>query len=397
MRLGVGSLGPAADSTSAALEHNPIRLVEFTRAFFLGGTEGQLVELLRALPAHYRVQVGALAARGPLLERVQRLGYLPTTFPLASSLARPQTALQVARLARWLMRERTELVHVHDFYSTLVVVPAARLARCKVVVGRLDLAHYHSPAQRAALVAFTHLADHVVANAEIIRNMLVAEEHLPAARVSVVRNGLDLAAFDRQYQQGLLAPVPELSGEPVVVHVANMNHPVKRQEDLLAALAMVQRQGLRLHAFLVGDGPRREELQKLARALGVGSVAHFLGHRADVPALYARATLGVLCSSAEGLSNALIEAMAAGLPLVVTRAGGNPELVAHGERGLVVPPCAPACLAEALRTLLLNPQAAQRMGQAARAFVARELSLERMVAAHDALYRRLARGSAPAV
>ncbi len=129
-----------------------------------------------------------------------------------------------------------------------------------------------------------------------------------------------------------------------------------------------------------------------AAELGVADRVHFLGHRADVPALYGRATLGVLCSTAEGMSNAVMEGMAAGLPMVVTRVGGNPELVADGERGLVVPPLRPQALSEAFGVLLADRERGRRMGAEARAFVERELSLERLVRRHDVLYRRVARG-----
>jgi glycosyltransferase involved in cell wall biosynthesis len=244
------------------------------------------------------------------------------------------------------------------------------------------------------LARLTHLADHVVANAGAIRRMLVEEEGIPAERVSVIHNGLDLPRFDARIRQGLQGPVPDTGGAPVVVHVANMNHPVKRQEDLLEALALVRREGLKLHAFLVGDGPRRPELERKAVELGVADRAHFLGHRSDVPALYARSTLGVLCSTAEGMSNAVMEGMAAGLPMVVTAVGGNPELIVDGLRGRVVQPEHPAELAEAFRWLIEHPERARDLGAAARGFVRRELSLERMVQRHDALYQRVARPGA---
>jgi glycosyltransferase involved in cell wall biosynthesis len=376
----------------ARMAEEPLRLVQFTKSFHIGGTEVQVVELLRGLPSSYRVQVAVLQDAGPLMDSVVRLGFAPEVFPLKGSLARPNSARQVVRLARWLRRQRVELVHAHDFYSTMLVVPAAKLAGTKVIVGRLDLAHWHGKARRALLQGLTRMADHVVGNAEAIRRMLVEEEGLPEERVSVIPNGLDLSRFDARAREGLKAPLPDTHGAPVVVHVANMNHPVKRQEDLLRALAMVRLKGHVLHAFLVGDGPRRPELEKLTAALGLKDTVHFLGHRADVPALYAQADFGVLCSTAEGLSNAVMEGMAAGVPMVVTRVGGNPELVADGERGLVVPPLRPEAMCEAFRTLLGNREMGRRMGAEARAFVERELSLERLVRRHDVLYRRVARG-----
>ncbi|MET0404530.1 MAG: glycosyltransferase, partial [Cystobacter sp.] len=319
----------------------PLRLVQFTKSFYFGGTEGQVVELLRGLPSNYQVQVSVLDAVGPLMEPIRKMGIVPEEFSLRGSLARPNTLVQILRMARWLERERVELVHVHDFYATMVAVPAAKLAGAKVIVGRLDLAHWHGKARRALLRGLTLLADHVVGNAEAIRKMLVEEEGIAPQKVTVIPNGLDIARFDQRMREALQSPLPDTNGAPVVVHVANMNHPVKRQEDLLQALASVRRAGHTLHAFLVGDGPRRPELERLAQTLGISDLVHFLKHRADVPAIYAHADFGVLCSSAEGMSNAVMEGMAASLPMVVTDVGGNPELVAHGERGLVVPPLKP--------------------------------------------------------
>ena len=366
-----------------------IRLAQFTRSFHLGGTEVQVIELLRGLPAAYDIHVGVLEAQGPLMETVRQLGFAPATFPLKGSLASLNTALQVARLARWLRRERIELVHVHDFYSTMLVVPAARLARVKVVVGRLDLSHWQGKARRALHAQLTRMADHVIVNAAAIQRMVVDEERVNPSRVTVIHNGLDLARFDARVAEGLQAPLPDTQGAPVVIHVANMNHPVKRQEDLLDALAVLKRRGERLHAFLVGDGPRRQALEGDARTRGVAEEVHFLGHRKDVPAILQRATMGVLCSSAEGMSNAVMEGMAARLPMVVTRVGGNPDLIVDGERGRVVEALQPRALADALSDVAKSPEDARRYGENARRFVEQNLSLEQLVKNHDALYRTL--------
>jgi glycosyltransferase involved in cell wall biosynthesis len=349
-----------------------------------------MVQLLRGLPAGYDVHVAVLDPRGPLSTDLEHLGYRPAVFPLNGSLAHPNTAFQVARLTRWLRVNRIELVHVHDFYATILAVPAARLALAKVVVGRLDLAHWHSEAQRTALRAMTRLADHVVVNAEAIRNMLIEQEGIAPSAITLIRNGIDVRLFDLQTEKGLSAPIPD-EDQPAAVLVANMNHPVKRQEDFLRALQMIASAGSPLRGWLVGDGPRRPQLEKLADALGLNGRAHFLGHRTDIAAIYARASMGVLCSSAEGLSNAIIEGMAARLPMVVTDAGGNSELISHGTRGLLVPPERPSDLASAMLWMQRNRIAARQMGEAARAYVERKLSAERLASSHDLLYRSLVR------
>jgi glycosyltransferase involved in cell wall biosynthesis len=172
-----------------------------------------------------------------------------------------------------------------------------------------------------------------------------------------------------------------------------MRHEVKRQEDFLLALAQVRRGAPDAMAFLVGEGPRRARLERLAGELGLGGAVFFLGGRPDVPAVLARGTFGVLCSRQEGLSNAVMEGMAAGLPMIVTDAGGNAELVKDGERGHVVAPERPDALAQAMLRTIADPARARRMGEAARRFVEKELTLERMIDGHDRLYRRLVPGA----
>ncbi len=366
----------------------PLRLVQFTKAFHIGGTEGQVVELIRALPDDYQVSVAVLDAVGPLLGQVEALGHRAEAFPLDGSFLSASTPKQIVRLARWLKGRGADVVHAHDFYSTLLAVPAAKLAGARVVVSRLDLLHWHGRARAALLGQVTRWADHVIANAEAVKRLCLSQG-VAARRISVVRNGIDLGRFDAQAGVSQ-RPAPSVAGAPLVVHVANMSHPVKRQEDLLRAMRIAEHHGVSFHAYFVGDGARRPQLERLARELGVADRAHFLGFRTDAPALWARATVGVLCSNKEGLSNAIIEGMAARVPMVVTRVGGNPELVAHGERGLVVEPEQPAALAAAISSLLKDPERARRMGRSGRAFVERELTLDRMVRSHDRIYRAVA-------
>jgi L-malate glycosyltransferase len=372
---------------------NPIRLVQFTNCFHVGGGEMQFLELLRRLPSGYDVSVHALDPRGPLLAETRALGYEPHIHPLHGSLMRPATVTETARLSWWLRRERIDLVHAQDFYSTLLGVPAAKFAGVPIVVSRLDLVHWHGTVRHVALAAASHAADVVIANCEAVKRFVVERERIPAARVCVIRNGLDVERFDAAMRAPLLEPLPDTGTAAVAVLVANMRHEVKRQEDFLTALAKVRRDGADVVAFLVGEGARRGVLETTARDLGLERAAFFLGGRKDVPAILARGTFGVLCSKQEGLSNAVMEGMAASLPMLVTDAGGNAELVRDGERGWVVPPERPDALARAMTRILEDPARAKRMGATARRFVEEELTLERMIAEHDRLYRQVARGA----
>jgi glycosyltransferase involved in cell wall biosynthesis len=231
-----------------------------------------------------------------------------------------------------------------------------------------------------------------VVNCEAIHRLVVDEERVPAERVTLIRNGIDLEAFDARRGTPLAAPLPDLGGRPSVVLVANMRHEVKRQEDFLHALALARRERPELAGFLVGEGDRTPWLRSLAARLGLDGSTFFLGRRADVPAVLSRATIGVLVSSLEGLSNAVIEGMAAALPMVVTDAGGNGELVKHGERGLVVPVADPEALSRALLDLVRDPARARRLGAAGRSYVEAELTLPRMVSGHERVYQRVVSG-----
>ncbi|WP_277957311.1 glycosyltransferase [Anaeromyxobacter sp. SG64] len=367
-----------------------MRIAEIINSFDIGGGEVQLLELVRGLMKRHRLSVHALELRGPLLPGVQGLGLTPEGHPLGGSLASRRALRAVGELARAFRRDGVQVVHAHDFYSAFVAVPAARLAGAGVIVGRLDLGHLQSPAQRAVLAGLSHAADAVIVNCGAIFDLVIGDERVPPDRVSLVRNGIDLDAFDAARAARLALPLPDVRGRPVAVIVANMRHEVKRQEDFLEALAIARRERPDLAAFLVGEGDRVDGLMTLASRLGLDGHAFFLGRRPDVPAVLARATLGVLSSAQEGLSNAVIEGMAAGLPMVVTDAGGNAELVRHGERGLVVPVGAPAALAASMLQVLAEPARARAFGEAGRRFVEEALSVERMVAEHERLYRRVA-------
>jgi glycosyltransferase involved in cell wall biosynthesis len=176
-----------------------------------------------------------------------------------------------------------------------------------------------------------------------------------------------------------------------------MHHPVKGQTDLLVAFREVLRWHPGARLVLVGDGVRRPLLERMARELGVAERAHFLGYRRDVPALLSRAALSVSASHAEGLSNAILEAMASRLPVVATAVGGTPELVRDGVNGLLVPPGSPGALARRMSEALADPTRARRMGERGRRVVEREFDLRQMRLGYDALYDELATFRVPRV
>jgi glycosyltransferase involved in cell wall biosynthesis len=291
----------------------------------------------------------------------------------------------VARLVRFVRANEIALVHAQDLYTNVLGTLAARLAGVPVVVTRVDLNHAVDGVRREVLRLASRQADRVLVNALCIRDLALREGVEPD-RVVVVRNGLDVAAFDRAARRAPDPPVPEPGG---IACVANMHHPVKGQLDLLMALKEVVRTRPEAHLVLVGDGIRRPYLERSAAQLGVADRCHFVGHRLDGPSILSRAALAVSASYSEGISNAILEAMAARLPVVATAVGGSPELVRDGVNGFLVPPGAPAALARRILDLLASAPLRARMGEKGRRVAEREFSIAQMRTSYDALYEDL--------
>jgi glycosyltransferase involved in cell wall biosynthesis len=195
-------------------------------------------------------------------------------------------------------------------------------------------------------------------------------------RTVVIRNGIDPSLFQPRRH--------ERAARPRVVSVGRLKAP-KDFTTLLDALARVQG----YEAVVVGDGPERAMLQARLESLGIGGSVSFEGERDDVPALLSASDCFVLSSSSEGMPISVLEAMAAGLPVVASDVGGVHELVADGVTGTLVPAGEAAALAAALEPLLADDGLRARMGGAGRAAVEERFTVARVRDEHLALYRRL--------
>jgi glycosyltransferase involved in cell wall biosynthesis len=361
----------------------PVKVLVFQNRFRMGGQERQTVMNVRTMDrSRFEPVVACLHMDGEHLADLAQIGVRPVVFDLGTSMLRPNTALQVARMVRFIRANGIALVHAQDIYTNVLGAAAARLARVPSVVTRVDLNHNLHGYRRHALTVASRLAERVLVNALCIRDLAIADGVDPD-RIVVVRNGLDLEAFDKAARRAPEPPAPEPDG---IVCIANMHHPVKGQTDLLMAMRDVVRARPEAHLVLVGDGLRRPHLERGARQLGIADRCHFVGHRQDGPAILARASIGVSSSYAEGISNAILEAMAARLPVVATAVGGSPEVVREGVNGFLVPPGAPAALARRILDLLANAQLRKRMGVKGRKIVEREFGVAQMRASYDALY-----------
>lgn len=290
---------------------------------------------------------------------------------------------RVVRLVRVLRQDRPDLLHAFLFHSYIAGALAAKLSGVPLLVaGRRSLSDAgglrgHPVVLAVARVA-TRLTDLVIANAQVVAEDAQRVESIPASKIVTIYNGIGAAAFEPVDPAGLDVDAP------VVLCVANLRR-YKGHGHLLQAVSRLRDRNIACVLVLAGDGSERDGLQKLATDLGVG--ARFLGQRTDIPALLARADVVVLPSLSEGMSNAVMEAMAAGKPVVATDVGGNTELLRG--RGVLVPPADPDALADGLAEVLSDPELARRMGAEARRWSQRNLHVDTMVDKHVDVYRRL--------
>jgi L-malate glycosyltransferase len=293
------------------------------------------------------------------------------------------------RFAQYIRKNRIQIVHSYGFYSNVFAVPAARLAGAAIVVASIrDTGDVLTPAQRRVQRIICKAADCVLVNAEAIREALVKEGYAPC-KIVVIRNGIMMSKFGKRQRGGLLRQELGLPPFAPLVMVSSRLNQMKGIQYFLDAAVILAERFPEARFLVVGDGESRGELEEYAGRLGLGRRVVFTGFRSDVPALLAEAEVSVLPSLSEGLSNALLESMAAGVPVVATRVGGNSEVVEDGLTGLLVPARDSAELAGATGRLLENKILATSFGQAGMRRVTELFSMERSVRQTEHLYERL--------
>jgi glycosyltransferase involved in cell wall biosynthesis len=372
----------------------PIRLLNVVPTLLCGGTEKQVMTLSRALdPERYRLEFACLRRWGPFIEELEERGIPLNDYSIASFYSVKGVAQQ-ARFARDLARGGVQIVHAYSFYGNVFAVGPARLARTQVVIASIrDRGAYLSPLQRRVQRHVCRLAHCVLANADSVKDWLVADGYDPAS-IRVIHNGVDLSRFNGTPNAGRVRQELGLPAEAPIVAVVSRLNRMKGLEQFIQAAPGVLAAHPDTRFLIVGetppfDRPYLDELKSLAERCGVGERVIFTGLRADVPELLASATVAVMPSLNEALSNSLLESMAAGAPTVATRVGGTPEALADGETGLLVEPGDVEALGRAINRLLAAPELAARLGAAARTRIEQRFSIARMVAATAQLYEEL--------
>lgn len=348
-----------------------------------GGIERRMATLLPRLnEPPFRVSVLCIRERGPLADELEDAGVAVETIPLRSRL----DPRGIRALAGWMREQQVDLVHSHMYRSNVPGTIAARLAGIRNVLCQVhNVDTWESGRQRWMDRRLMRWRTAMLAVSEEVKRDVVATLRCPDDKVKVLYNGIDVDRYEST------TPNPDLKrelgieeGRRVLVMLARL-HPQKRHTRLLQALEVIRDRIPPTQVLFVGEGALREKLETEVKERGLESIVGFSGHRDDIPQILALADLSVLTSDREGFSNAVVESLAAGVPVVATDVGGNREAVVHGECGYIVPPGDAKALAGALSALLNKDDLRSRMSAAARER-AHEFSLDRMLEETRRLY-----------
>lgn len=291
----------------------------------------------------------------------------------------------LVRLYRLLRDERPDILHTRLFHANLTGRVLGRLAGVPVVISGERTMGMESRWRYLLNRLTLFLADRVVCVSEQVAAFCARRIGLAPDKTVVIPNGVDFPEPSDLLTQQIARESLGLPVDGVLIGTVARLDPVKRLDVLLSALALLED----AHALVVGYGPEEQRLRAMAEGLGLGARVRFVGYQEDVWPWLAACDVFALSSDWEGMPNAVLEAMGAGLPVVATAAGGTPDVVVDGETGLLVPPGDPAALAAALGRLIQDSELRRTMGAAGWRRARACFSVQQMVERTQALYVEL--------
>ena len=367
----------------------PIPVMHVVASLDIGGLESVVVNLMKKHDrSKFKPAVCCLLGKGALGSIIENLG----VDVIELQKRRGIDYLTVYKLATILRKRKILILHTHNINPHIHGSLAGEIAGVPININTKHGAEI--PFRRRISRVFwdkviVRSTDRIVAVSEDAKNALIRIAGIDPNKVVTIANGIDIEEHSKEIDiREKKREIGILDEDFIIGNVARLSGE-KDHNNLLEAFFIVLQKFPNIKLVLVGDGPLRRELEDKAQRLGIKERTLFSGFRRDVPELLKTFDVFVLSSITEGTSMTILEAMAAGLPVVATNVGGNPEIVVNEKTGIIVPPKDPPALAEAIIRIMSDRNLAEAMGAAGRERVKKLYSSDRMVREYEELYQNI--------
>jgi len=365
-----------------------INVLFIVNGFAIGGGELKVLDLVKGLNQwhknEFRTVVCSVGQSGPLYQRFVDLGVKTVVFEKK----RAFDFSLIGKVARVIREEKVDIVHTTLFYADVIGAVAARIAGVNKIISWEAVTEPYGLKHLLAYRIASELYTKSVAVSEAIEMKVRREYKVPSKKTMTIHYGVDLEKFTPSDGSGLRKELGINKGDVVFGTVARFTEQKGHRYLIEAAKKVVKSNGS-AHFVLVGDGPLREEIEIMIKDMGVEKHFHLLGFRTDVDRLLNSFDVFVLPSLYEGLPNAVLEAMAAGLPVIATAVDGTPEAVLHRETGLLVKSKDSEVLADSILTLCNNEKMRKEFGEKGRLRVEEHFSWQGEVTKFASLYKEI--------
>jgi len=350
----------------------------------IGGLEKIIYDLATKMNTEkYTVTVWCIARGGEIAEELIRAGIDVRILGINSY----YNPFNIIRMAKFIGKHNPDILHSHTYFSNTIGRIAGRLANVPVIITHVHNTYFNYSIKNLLIErVLSFFTDKIICCSKAVRDFVLKHEKIKIQKTVVIHNGINLRKFHEGFNGVSLRKSFKISDDaPVIITVASLTEK-KGHKFLLKAITSIKKRYRNIKVLIVGDGPLEHELKKIARDYNLRNSVIFAGQRNDIPELLKISDIFVLPSLQEGFPLAVIEAMSTGLPVVATSVGGVPEVIEHGETGLLIPLGNPEALSDAIMILLKDEKIGKEIGRQGQKVISENFVSDKMVAEIDQLY-----------
>jgi glycosyltransferase involved in cell wall biosynthesis len=354
------------------------------------GTEKQLLLLLDAIDKN-KFQPFLIVLRESEFIKNNTLPVPVIVFRM-QSLKSPKFWIEFFRLIRLLKKEKFSIAQTFFRDGNIFGTIAAKLARIPVIISsRRNIGYWHNQLEIKILQFLSGMTDYYIANSEAVKQLTVEREQVSPSKIHVIYNGLKEVNYQivEEESKKISENLKEFLDGKIVVGIVSNLRPVKNIEFFLESAADLIKKVPEMCFIVIGDGPLKKDLEKKVQELGIGQHVYFAGSQSNIYAWIRVFDIAVMCSKSESFSNALIEYMFMGKPIVASDVGGNTEAIADGFNGVIYKEGDKKEFVNAVLDLAKKPEKAEKLGVRAQKTAEEKYTLKHSVYKHEQFYEKV--------